>query len=39
MSTVEANWGLGSLGRGDTNKYLPPSQQPQALTIPLQNNV
>jgi hypothetical protein len=23
LSTVEANWGLGSLGRGDTNKYVP----------------
>jgi hypothetical protein len=22
LSTVEANWGLGSLGRGDTNKYV-----------------
>lgn len=21
ISSVEANWGLGSLGRGDTNKY------------------
>ena len=25
LSTVEANWGLGSLGRGDTNKYVPVS--------------
>lgn len=23
LSTVQANWGLGSLGRGDTNKYVP----------------
>jgi hypothetical protein len=23
LSSVEANWGLGSLGRGDTNKYVP----------------
>ena len=22
LSSVEANWGLGSLGRGDTNKYV-----------------
>lgn len=22
LSTVEANWGLGSLGRGDTNKTM-----------------
>jgi hypothetical protein len=23
LSTVQANWGLGSLGRGDTNRYVP----------------
>ena len=32
ISTVEANWGLGSLGRGDTNKYVPSSQPTHKLT-------
>ena len=30
LSTVEANWGLGSLGRGDTNKYVSFPQIAQA---------
>lgn len=35
LSNVEANWGLGSLGRGDTNKYIlwsqiPPKPTPHA---------
>ncbi len=32
LSTVEANWGLGSLGRGDTNKYV--SRNPLTLARP-----
>ena len=32
LSTVEANWGLGSLGRGDTNKYVSFPQPTQKLT-------
>ena len=35
LSTVEANWGLGSLGRGDTNKYV--SRSPLTLALSTYN--
>jgi hypothetical protein len=34
LSTVEANWGLGSLGRGDTNKYVSHSPLTRSLNLP-----